>query len=157
MKFIFTMHQNDIADSVIEAMARLISETFGEQYPEPNFPERVRTKSHPMVILAKNANEVVGFKLGYERWQGTFFSWLGCVRSEYRRQGIARELLQRQHQWCEEQGYEKILTNSRNSFPKMMILNIQEGFQISGTEMDGGDPPPTILFSKLLNDDSQKR
>ena len=154
MEFAFTIHNKDIPDSAIEAMARLVSETFGEEYPEPNFPERVRSKLKPMVILAKNDDEVVGFKLGYERWQGTFFSWLGCVRPEYRRQGIARELLQRQHQWCKEQGYEKILTNSRNSFPEMLILNIQEGFQITGTEMDGGEPPPNILFSKSLKDDA---
>ncbi len=153
MEFAFAIHNKDIPDSAIEEMARLVSETFGEQYPEPNFPERVLSKFKPMVVLAKNADDVVGFKLGYERWQGTFFSWLGCVRPEYRRQGIARELLRRQHQWCKEQGYEKILTNSRNSFPEMLILNIQEGFQITGTDVDGGEPPPSILFSKLLKDD----
>jgi GNAT superfamily N-acetyltransferase len=153
MELGFETHYKDIPDSVLEAITGLVSESFGDLYPEPNFPELVLSKTKPMLILAKVNAEIVGFKLGYERWQGAFLSWMGCVRPEYRRQGIARELLRRQHHWCEEQEYEKVLTRSRNAFPEMLILNILEGFKITGTEMDGGEPPPTILFSKSLKQD----
>ena len=150
MQLSFEIHSVGIPDQVINVMAGLIAASFGEAWPEPNFSERVRSKIKPMALLATHQNEVVGFKLGYEKHLGAFFSWLGCVQPEYRRQGIARELIRQQHQWCKQQAYEKVLTNSRNIFPGMIILNIQEGFQITGTEMDGGEPPPTILFSKSL-------
>lgn len=150
MALSFATHYLDISDQVIDAMAGLISKNFGDQWPEPNFRERVRAKTKPMAVLALSEEIPVGFKLGHEKYQGAFYSWLGCVQSEHRRKGIARALLKQQHQWCKERGYEKVLTRSRNTFPGMMILNIQEGFRVTGTEMDGGEPALSILFSKSL-------
>lgn len=52
-----------------------------------------------------------------------FYSWLGGVYPEYRGQGVASELMCRQHEWCKEQGYEVVRTQTKNKWRSMLILN----------------------------------
>lgn len=80
------------------------------------------------------ANEkLVGCKLGYERKPGHYYSWLGGIQPDCRRQGIARELMRRQHAWCRQQHYHWLRTQTYNRWRPMLILNLQEGFDVIGT------------------------
>jgi len=83
--------------------------------------------------MALDSRKVVGFKLGYEKEVGVFYSWLGGVSAEYRGQGIALKLMNLQHQLVSEQGYQKIRTIGRNYRRAMLILNIKVGFDIIET------------------------
>ena len=92
----------------------------------------------------------VGFKLGYESAAKVFYSWLGGVLPDWRRQGVAQELLRIQHQSVQALGYKKITTKSRNQFPAMLILNIKNGFHIVGTEFRDEKKHLSILFAKTF-------
>lgn len=91
------------------------------------------TKPNVTTFLAKNDEKIVGFKVGYEQRQTKYYSWIGGVHPDYRKNGIASELMKRQHEWAKEQGYKCILTKTGNEFRNMLLLNIRFGFDVIGT------------------------
>lgn len=91
---------------------------------------------------------IVGFKLGYAERAERFYSWLGGVGPDFRRQGIARRLMVEQHQWCRAEGFEQVDTSTTNGFRPMLLLNIRMGFDIVGTR--AGPNTLNILLSKRL-------
>lgn len=89
----------------------------------------------PFLVDAALVDEqVVGYKIGYERKPGHFYSWLGCVDPTFRGRGIADALMRRQHDWCHEQGYHTIRTQTYNQWRGMLILNLKYGFDVIGTQ-----------------------
>lgn len=98
--------------------------------------------------LVEHAGRVVGCKLGYERQPGHYYSWLGGVLPEFRGQGLAAELLGRQHAWAREQGYHRIRTHTYNRWRAMLLLNLRHGFDIIGTVQ--GRHGLTIVLEKEL-------
>ena len=106
-------------------------------------------KRGPLLVnVALVDGQVIGFKLGYERKAGQFYSWLGCVDSAYRGQGIADALMRQQHEWCIQQGYVTVRTQTYNQWRGMLILNLKFGFNIIGTQQ--GAHGLIILLEKRL-------
>ncbi|MFD2786316.1 GNAT family N-acetyltransferase [Hymenobacter rubripertinctus] len=83
--------------------------------------------------LVEHAGQVVGGELGYERKPGHYYSWLGGVLPAFRGQGLAAELLRRQHAWGRAQGYRAVRTHTYNHWRGMLLLNLRHGFDIMGT------------------------
>ncbi len=82
-------------------------------------------------ILAVSRNgELAGFKMGYEQKNGRYYSWLGGIKAEYRKQGLASEVMKRQHEWLKREGYHSVQTKTKNKWRSMLILNIKCGFDI---------------------------
>lgn len=98
--------------------------------------------------LAFSDEEIIGCKLGYERKPGHFYSWLGCVSAAHRGRGIAAELMRRQHEWCRQQGYGTIRTQTYNLWRQMLLLNLRFGFDIIGTVQ--GQHGLTLVLEKAL-------
>ncbi|SHL69212.1 GNAT family N-acetyltransferase [Hymenobacter psychrotolerans] len=99
--------------------------------------------------LAFDGEGLIGCKLGYERKPGHYYSWLGGVHPDHRGQGIAAELMRRQHAWCQEQGYYRIRTQTYNRWRAMLLLNLRHGFDIIGTVQ--GARGLTIVLEKELS------
>jgi len=114
----------------------LLATVFINQSPDAIRDDLLVAAKHPslLVQLALSERTIVGCKLGYERESGHFYSWLGCVDSRFRGQGIAANLMQQQHDWCRAQGYQTIQTKTYNQWRSMLLLNIRSGFDIVGTE-----------------------
>ncbi|MEL6349491.1 MAG: GNAT family N-acetyltransferase [Myxococcota bacterium] len=93
---------------------------------------RLERAHDPWGLVALDGDDVIGFKLGYSDRPGRFYSWLGGVAPEYRRQGIAAELMRRQHERCVAAGYTRIRTHTTNDHKPMLLLNIRSGFDIIG-------------------------
>jgi GNAT superfamily N-acetyltransferase len=91
------------------------------------------------------------FKCGFREGPLTFYSWLGGVLPEFRRQGLGRRLMERQHAWCRERGYRYVRTKTRNQWRSMLILNLTVGFEIIGIHT-GRDGTVKILMEKKLSD-----
>lgn len=94
------------------------------------FSQRINSAEKLFTVLAFSDNDIVGFKLGYQIDPTKFYSWIGGVKSEFRKQGIADELMKRQHLWCKNCGFQIIQTKTKNTFKPMLILNIKHGFDI---------------------------
>ncbi len=82
---------------------------------------------------ARDGDTPVGFKIGYAETSKRYYSWLGGVAASYRRQGIAAELLRRQHQWVRQRGYSSIQTATTEDNAAMLALNLSMGFRVIGT------------------------
>ena len=94
------------------------------------FLTRVRNNPDLFLTTAQSTSGVVGFKLGYSMNQHTFYSWLGAVHPDYRKQGIANRLAEMQENWAIKKGFKRLRTKTMNRFKPMMILNLKRGFDI---------------------------
>jgi GNAT superfamily N-acetyltransferase len=96
----------------------------------------------PAAVVARDGGgRLVGFKLGYRRGAGLFYSWLGGIHPDVRRQGLARRLMTAQHLWARDRGYRSVETRTRASNNPMIILNLQSGFHVAGFEVDRNGQP----------------
>ncbi|MBC8155804.1 MAG: GNAT family N-acetyltransferase [Bacteroidetes bacterium] len=92
-------------------------------------------ESGPFLMnLALIGDRVIGYKAGYERKPDHFYSWLGCVDPAFRGRGVADMLMRRQHDWCSQQNYHTVRTQTYNRWRGMLILNLKHGFDIIGTQ-----------------------
>ncbi|EGL83361.1 GCN5-related N-acetyltransferase [Caldalkalibacillus thermarum TA2.A1] len=113
--------------------------------------DELKQKKGVLVMAAVDHDTVVGYKIGYERKKKHYYSWLGGVDPRYQRQGIATELMRRQHQWCQEKGYLTVRTHTKNKWRGMLILNLRHGFDVIGTYTDDRGEPKIILEKKLAH------
>jgi GNAT superfamily N-acetyltransferase len=74
---------------------------------------------------------------------------MGGVSPDHRGQGIASELMRRQHEWCRNHGYKVIHTHTKNQWRAMLILNLRHGFDVIGTYADERGEPKIILEKRL--------
>ena len=103
----------------------------------------------PAAIVARDGSgRLVGFKLGYRRGTGLFYSWLGGIHPDARRQGLARRLMTAQHDWARDRDYRSVETRTRASNNPMIILNLQCGFHVVGFEVDRNGQP--IVIQRLI-------
>ncbi|MGY2733593.1 hypothetical protein [Sphingomonas sp. UYP23] len=107
--------------------------------------DRLAILRDPLLIVAVSVGCDVGFKLGYVREPRVFYSWLGGVRAEARRQGIATGLMTAQHLLLERGGYVAVETRCRAANNPMIQLNLRHGFHVSGFEVDAERGPVVQL------------
>lgn len=138
----------DVGAAEVKTIAPLIEKSFG-QWDEKWFYSTFNRQKKFHLLIAYVDDQPVGFKIGYERSQSEFYSWLGAVLPEFRGLGIASDLMQAQHDWCRVQGYKKILTKTQNRFQAMLILNIKNGFEIVSTDPTDIDGLKILLEKKL--------
>lgn len=107
-------------------------------------------KKDPLLLIAEVDGQAVGYKLGYQLDSETFYSWLGGVLPSYRGLGIATDLMNAQHEWCQQKGYKKVQTKTSNQFPEMLTLNVKAGFKIVGTKNSSKDGELRIIMEKVF-------
>jgi predicted GNAT superfamily acetyltransferase len=110
---------------------------------------KMANKPEVLIDIAMDDSRVIGYKIGYELANNTFYSWLGGVDPEYRKQGIAAELMKRQHQTLKEIGYTVVQTKTMNKWRSMLILNIKNGFDVINTYTNEKGIHKIILEKKL--------
>lgn len=111
--------------------------------------EELTEKKNLLIFVAIDSDCVVGFKMGYEFNDHTFYSWLGGVHSDYRGKGIASELMHRQHEKVKSLGYPKVRTISRNKRRAMLLLNIKFGFDVVETFVSKKGTHKIVLEKEL--------
>ena len=97
--------------------------------------ERLGKEATPVLLVARIDGKAVGYKVGYSKGTGKFYSWRGGVLPEFRRLGIATDLLQAQESWCRKQGFNSILTKTRAQNSEMLLFTIGAGYKIVSTEV----------------------
>lgn len=112
---------------------------------------KIASKPDLLVIIALDGKKVVGYKIGYEINSDKFYSWLGGVNANYRNDGIASMLMEKQHHHLKEIGYKIVQTKTMNKWRNMLLLNIKNGFDIIDTYTDEKGLHKIILEKSLLN------
>ncbi len=137
-----------IPSRLINEVQSLSRELFGDAYVDRERDWRFKHMPYFTVFQARSGANLVGFKMGYAYTRTHYYSWLGGVDPTYRRNGIARELMNRQHAWLCANGYLTVETGARQSNFAMTQLNLASGFKIAGLrhKTDSMD----IIFEKSL-------
>ena len=133
----------------LSGLAALHREIFGSTISTADLRRRLLRKRSLVCILVTSREKLVGYKIGYERNTDEFFSWLGGVKTGFRRRGLASEMLKRQHALARTLGYKRILTESGNEWREMIILNLRRGFDIIGSSTDDQGKPRVLMAKNL--------
>lgn len=142
----FSIHVGPFETRFVEALARLGEAVFGA--PKDDLAWRLDHMPMASVVVAGEAGELVGFKAGYATSRTRYYSWLGGVRADFRRRGIAGELMQRQHAWLRERGFAAVETATNRDNLAMTQANLRHGFAICGLRQKS--ERVQILFAKEL-------
>lgn len=114
------------------------------------YTERLKHRLH-LSLVAEKEGELLGFKAGYQSdTPDTFYSWMGGVRPEFRRLGIAATLAEYQEIWAREQGFSSVFFKTRNRFPAMISFGLKRGFKIIEIIPKGGVEDYRVVMSKRL-------
>ncbi|PTB85028.1 GNAT family N-acetyltransferase [Pseudidiomarina aestuarii] len=103
-----------------------------------------------LILVAKLDGVIVGYKVGYQLTDDTFYSWIGGVIPTHRKHGIATLLLKHQEQWAIDAGYKQIKVRSMNRYPHMLKMLISNGYEIVGVEIGTDTTERKIVFQKWL-------
>ncbi|ENM5827626.1 GNAT family N-acetyltransferase [Vibrio cholerae] len=122
---------------------------FAQQETEQSLQARLNNKTG-LVLVAENDSGLLGFKIGYELDDETFYSWFGGVAPAARGYGVAQRLLEVQETWALEQGYQCIKVKSRNQFPAMLRLLIRNDYLIEEYEKKDQILESRIHFVKSI-------
>ena len=110
-----------------------------------------RLKDSSLILTGEIEEKVVGFKVGYNRYNdGSFYSWMGGVLLDYRRKDVASELAVFQEKWAIDNGYKSIKLKTRNKHESMLAFAIEAGFQILNYEPNKDIGEVRILMEKIL-------
>ena len=106
---------------------------FAKKENVASLSERLAGKTS-LILVAEEAGVLLGFKIGYELDENTFYSWFGGVLPIARNKGVAQAQLDIQEQWVKQQGYQQLKVKSRNLFPAMLRLLLRNGYLIEKLE-----------------------
>jgi GNAT superfamily N-acetyltransferase len=114
------------------------------------YTERLKHRLH-LALVAEKDGELLGFKVGYQSdTPDAFFSWMGGVRPEFRKHGVADALAEYQENWAIENGFKYIFFKTRNRFPAMITFGLKRGFKIMEVIPKGVVEDYRVVMSKKL-------
>ena len=111
---------------------------------------RFRGRYNVLMLVAHIGERPVGFFMGFELKPTVFFAWFYGVLPEYRRQGIASQLMDAVHSWAKQNDYEAIRFECHNQHRPMLHLAIALGYDIVGIRWDPDRGDNLVLFEKSL-------
>ncbi|WP_245890057.1 GNAT family N-acetyltransferase [Rummeliibacillus pycnus] len=133
MEFDYVIFTSIPKGTMLDNIFGLHTKIFGE---DEKLKSILTSKPKLLTIVALDGDNVIGYKLGYELNQDIFYSWLGGVAKDYRNQGIATTLMEKQHLFLKESGYRSVQTKTMNKWRSMLIVNIKSGFDIVETQVN---------------------
>ncbi len=147
-----------MADAIIDligpedlpVVVKLYNQIFRPQRDVDSFMRRYRGRHNVLQMVARVHDRPVGFSLGFELKPGVFFSWFYGVVPEYRRQGIASQLMEAVHSWARLDDYESIRFECHNQHRPMLHLGIAQEYDIVGIRWDPDRGANLLLFQKAL-------
>lgn len=147
-----------MADAIIELVGPnelpLIVSIFNQIIRPPRdvdtFRRRFRGRYNVLQLIARVDDRPVGFFLGFELKPDVFFSWFYGVLPDFRRQGIASQLMDAVHAWAKQNEYTSIRFECHNQHRPMLHLAIALGYDIVGIRWDPDRGDNLVIFEKVL-------
>tara|TARA_B100000446_G_C10454413_1_gene306461 strand:+ start:28 stop:462 length:435 start_codon:yes stop_codon:yes gene_type:complete len=123
---------------------------FDNPYKLNEYGHRTIGVMHLILTIIYN-NEIVGFKIGYDRFQNdSFYSWMGGILPEYRRKGLANALANFQEEWARGNGYHKIKMKTMSKHKAMISFSLNRGFKIASKIAKKSLDGSRIWMEKIL-------
>jgi GNAT superfamily N-acetyltransferase len=135
----------------VPMIARLYNQIFRPPRDVEAFHRRYQGRYNVLQLIARLGERPVGFFLGFELKPTVYFAWFYGVLSEFRRQGIASQLMDAVHSWARQNGYEAIRFECHNQHRPMLHLAIALGYDIVGIRWDPDRGDNLVIFEKSLN------
>jgi GNAT superfamily N-acetyltransferase len=147
-----------MADAIIEmvdpedvgTVVELYNQLFRPPRDAESFKRRYRGRYNVLQLVARVGNRPVGFFLGFELKPTVFFAWFYGVVPEFRRQGIASQLMEAVHAWAKQNEYESIRFECHNQHRPMLHLAITLEYDIVGMRWDPDRGDNLVIFEKVL-------
>lgn len=147
-----------MADATIEmvgpddmpVVAQLYNQIFRPPRDVESFHRRYRGRYNVLQLVARVGDQPVGFFLGFELKPTVFFAWFYGVIPDYRRQGIASQLMEAVHSWAKQNDYESIRFECHNQHRPMLHLAIALEYDIVGIRWDPDRGDNLVIFEKVL-------
>ncbi len=148
-----------MADAIIDIVGPeelpVITKLYNQIFRPPrnleSFKRRYLGRHNVLQMVARLDNRPVGFFLGFELKPLAFFEWFYGVLPEFRRQGIASQLMDAVHSWARLNDYESIRFECHNQHRPMLHLGIAQGYDIVGLRWDPDRGANLLLFQKALS------
>ncbi len=133
-----------------DAFLRRLDELAAHVFEQPSLDVRWRLARMPEASAACAWAELrlVGFKLGYAMTETKYYSWLGGVHADFRRRGVAGELMKTQHAWAAARGFAMVETSADQDNAAMARANLRHGFAVAGLRSE--PRRVQVLFLKPL-------
>jgi GNAT superfamily N-acetyltransferase len=113
----------------IVSVSKLIPELINP-HPVEEYHHRLQGKLC-LLLTAYVDGKPAGFKAGYDKFNdGSFYSWMGGVLPAYRKNHIAKMLLEVQENWARNNGFTSIVFKTRNRHRNMLMFALSNGFSI---------------------------
>ena len=150
-----------MADAIIDivgpedlpVVVQLYNQIFRPPRDVESFRRRFRGRYNVLQLIARIKDRPVGFFIGFELKPRVFFAWFYGVLPEYRRQGIASQLMEAVHAWAQQNDYESIRFECHNQHRPMLHLAIALEYDIVGIRWDPDRGANLVLFQKALTDE----
>jgi GNAT superfamily N-acetyltransferase len=147
-----------MADVIIDVVGpddlQVIVDLFNQVYRPPrnleSFQKRFRGRYNILQMVARVGDHPVGFFLGFELKPTIFYAWFYGVHADFRRQGIASQLMEAAHAWAKMRDYEYIRFECHNQHRPMLHLAISLGYDIVGIRWDPDRSDNLVIFEKYL-------
>jgi GNAT superfamily N-acetyltransferase len=148
-----------MADAIVDVVgpdelpiiAKLYNQIFRPQRDMDSFRRRFQGRNNELRLIARVNDRPVGFFLGFELKPTVYFGWFYGVIPEFRRQGIASQLMDAVHSWAKQNEYESVRFECHNQHRPMLHLAIEQGYDIAGIRWDPDRGENLVIFEKVLN------
>ena len=148
-----------MADAIIDlvgpeelpALCTLYNQIFRPARDVESFQRRFRGRYNVLLLEARLDDRPVGFFMGFELKPGAFFAWFYGVLPEFRRQGIASQLMDAVHSWAKQNDYDSVRFECHNQHRPMLHLAIALGYDIVGIRWDPDRGDNLVIFEKVLH------
>jgi len=84
------------------------------------------------IFIAMSDDTLIGYKAGHATAYNRYYSWMGAVHPNFRRRGVARNLMTRQHEWLASSRFDLVETQVSKENKLMIQMNLEAGLKTSG-------------------------
>jgi GNAT superfamily N-acetyltransferase len=139
-----------VGEEDLPTISYLYNQIFRPHRDMESFRRRFQGRYNVLMLLARIQDRPVGFFLGFELKPTVYFGWFYGVIPEYRRQGIASQLMDAVHAWARQNDYESVRFECHNQHRPMLHLAIALGYDIVGIRWDPDRGDNLVIFEKVL-------
>jgi GNAT superfamily N-acetyltransferase len=148
-----------MADAVIDivgpeelpVIVRLYNQIFRPSRDAASIQRRLLGRYNVLQMVARIDDRPVGFFLGFELKPKVLYAWFCGVLPDYRRQGIASQLMEAVHSWARLNDYDAIRFECRNEHRPTLLLGISLEYDIVGIRWDADHGANQLILQKQLN------